>query len=380
MKIPYNKPYYTGKEVDYVRDALNRSSISGDGYYTDLVTKFIKQSFDANHVFMTTSATHALELACMLIGLGPGDEVVMPSYTFPSTANAVMLRGAKVVFAEINEDNLNIDTSDLANKVTTCTKAIIPVHYGGVACEMDYIMEIAEKNNIFIIEDAAQSVNAKYKNKFLGTIGHFGCYSFHGTKNYTSGEGGALTLNTTDNDFLFKAEVLRQKGTNRNQFIRGEVDKYSWVDIGSSYVPSDILMAVLYAQLSEMERISIKRKIIHEYYFTSFTEYEHRGLIKMVSIPPECRPNYHLFYILLPDEKRRDKVLRILAERNISAATHFMPLHSSPMGLKLGYRKQDLPLTQSIAERLIRLPMYTGMTEMEMENVKDNLTDILRVI
>lgn len=381
MNIPFNKVYYEGKELSYIKQAMKRGSISGDGYYTKLVTSFLKEKFFINKALMTTSATHALEMAAILIDIKSGDEVIMPSFTFPSTANAIMLRGGVPVFAEIEENTLNIDPLDIKRKITYRTKAILPVHYAGVSCHMDKIMEIATKNDLFVIEDAAQAVNSKYKNEFLGTIGHIGCYSFHGTKNYVSGEGGAIAINSNNTDLIKRAEIIRQKGTNRNEFLRGEVDKYSWVDIGSSYVPSDILMAMLYSQIQELDEIKAKRKVINDYYSKSIMKYIGKGIIeKSTYIPSECDSNYHLFYLIFRSENIRDKVICKLREREICALIHFMPLHSSKKGRELGYNTGDLPITEKVSECLLRLPMYTEMSLREMEYVIETLTQILEEI
>lgn len=379
MKIPFNKMFYSGQEMEYIKDVLEKGQISGDGCYTRYVTSFLENRFNIKKVLMTTSATHALEMAAMLIGLKPGDEVIMPSFTFPSTANAVMLQGAKPVFAEITESTLNIEPKDIENKITHKTKAIIPVHYAGIGCEMDKIMDIARKYNLYVIEDAAQGVNAKYKNKFLGTWGHIGCYSFHATKNYVSGEGGAVAINDLNSDLMEKAEIIRQKGTNRSQFIRGEIDCYSWVNIGSNYVPSDLLMAVLYAQLDQLDYIKFKRKLIYDYYWQHLAPYVKSGIIKrMVTIPQECDSNYHLFYLIFESEKIRDKVIKQLKDKGICAVIHFMPLHSSKMGQKLGYCPEALPLTENTSKCLVRLPMYTNMSEQEMDYVIKSLNIIFK--
>lgn len=373
MKIPFYAPYYSGKELAFIKDAMDRGQIGGDGFYTEKVTTFIEEKFNAKKVLMTTSATHAMEMAAMIIDIGPGDEVIMPSFTFPSTANAVILRGAKPVFAEVKEDTLNIDVEDVKRKITSRTKGIMPVHYGGIGCEMDKIMEIAKLKNLYVIEDSAQGVNGKYKEKYLGTCGHIGCYSFHGTKNFMSGEGGALLLNIDDHEMVEHMEIIRQKGTNRNQFIRGEVDKYSWVDMGSSYTPSDILMAFLYAQFQDMDYITSERKRIHDYYTHHLKGFVHEGIVKMSMVPKECDSNYHLFYLLFNNEKERDYVQDQLKNRGIQATIHFVPLHSSPMGQKLGYKREDLPTTERIGKGLLRLPMYTGMDEESLEYVVKNL-------
>jgi len=380
MQIPFNKIFYTGKETEYLNDAMTKGQICGDGYYTHLVSSMIEEKFHAHKALMTTSASHAMDMAALMVGLKPGDEVIMPSFTFPSTANAVLLRGAKVVFADIEEDTLNIDIKDVQRKITSSTRAVIPVHYGGICCDMDKLMDTAQESNLYIIEDAAHGVNAKYKGKYLGTLGHIGCFSFHSTKNYTCGEGGALLINTSKMGLVEKGEIIRQKGTDRSRYIRGEIDRYSWIDVGSSYVPSDILMAFLYAQLKELDSIRAKRKEIHDFYHMHLMEYAYNGVIKMSNIPKDSESNYHIFYILFNQEKDRDKVIDGLKSRGICTATHYVPLHSSPMGQKLGYKKEELPISEKAGSCLIRLPMYTSMTREEMEYIISNLEDILKEI
>lgn len=378
MKVPFNKTFYTGDELTYIEDALKRGQLTGDGYYTRLVSSLLEERFGIQKVVLTTSATHALEMATLLIGLQPGDEVIMPSFTFASTANAVALRGAKPIFAEIREDTLNIDLNDLERKITQKTKAIIPVHYAGISCEMDKISELAAAYQLFVIEDAAQGVNAKYQNKYLGTFGDIGCYSFHGTKDYISGEGGAIAINNQQLDFIQRAEIIAEKGTDRSRFLRGEIERYSWIDLGSSYRPSELLIAFLYGQLKEMEQIKSRRKLIFEYYQDQLKIHLRRGLIKrMPTVPKDCEPNYHLFYLLFSDGKLRDEVLFQLKKKGIAAVFHYIPLHSSPKGRELGYKVGDLPITEEIGRCLIRLPLYTGMTGVEMEYVVTELTNIL---
>ena len=377
MNISNNKPYFTGKELEYIADAIKRGSVSGDGYYTELVTSFIQERFKAKGVLMTTSGTHALEMACMLADLKPGDEVIMPSYTFPSAANAVMRMGARPVFADISEDTLNIDPADAAMKVTVRTKAIMPVHYGGISCDMDKINEIAKCNCLYVIEDAAQAVNSGYNGKYLGTVGHFGCYSFHGTKNLTSGEGGALLINTDDPEIIRRAGIIRQKGTNREDFLRGDSKRYCWVGLGSSYSPSDILMALLYSQLLEMNQIEKRREYIYNYYSRELNRFIDAGVIRTMFIPAGCKPNYHLFSLIFRNGSERDKVMYELNRRGICAVIHFIPLHSSPMGIKLGYRPEDLKITERAASCLLRLPMHTGLTQEELDIISENLSDIL---
>lgn len=377
MKIPYYKPYHSSKEKEYILDAINKSYISGDGFYTKQVSGFLEQRFGIVRTYMTTSATHALELASLIIDIVPRDEVIMPSFTFTSTANAIILRGGKPVFCDIDENTLNISPKEIENKLTYKTKAIIPVHYGGISCDMDSIMDIAKRNQLYVIEDAAQGVNAKYKGKYLGSIGHMGAFSFHGTKNYTCGEGGALLINTDDEAFMEKAEIVRQKGTDREKFLRGEVGVYSWVNKGSSYSPSDILMAMLMGQLEEMDKITEKRRFIHEYYADVLKNKALKHNIKLIHIPKECESNYHIFYLVFSNEVHRNYAMRELNSRGICATTHYVPLHSSKMGNSLGYKQDDLKVTEKVSQGLLRLPLYSDMTTQEMEYVAENLIDIM---
>lgn len=375
--IPNTKPFYTGVEQAYIAKAIAKGHISGDGFYTKQVAELMCASFHANRILMTTSATHALEMVALLIGLGPGDEVIMPSYTFSSTACAVMLRGAKPVFAEIKHDTLCIDPQAIEEKITSKTKAIICVHYAGVSCDMDEILDLARKHLLYVIEDAAQGVNAKYKGKYLGTLGDLGCYSFHSTKNYTCGEGGALLINKQDKAMLERAEIIRNKGTNRSQFLRGDVAKYTWTDIGSSYTPSEILMATLLAQLEAREEIQAKREVIYRYYRNHLPEHQAKGLFRTQYIPQACESNYHLFAVIFIEEEVRDKVMKILRSKGIEASIHFLPLHSSPMGQKLGYRPEDLPITEKVSSCLLRLPMYAALTEVELEYIVAHFKEAL---
>ena len=371
MKVPFNRPYITGIELKYVEDSIRNikrgRTISGDGYYTKKANEFFESRFGAKKALMTTSCTSALELATHLLNLKPGDEVIVPSFTFVSTVNPVLLVGARPVFAEIQEDTLNIDPDDIRQKLSAKTKAIYPVHYAGVACEMEEIMEIASEHDFAVVEDAAQGVNARYRNRYLGTIGDFGCYSFHETKNYVCGEGGALIINTDDKAVQERAEVIREKGTNRSKFYRGEIDKYTWVDIGSSYLPSDILAAFLYAQLEKLEEIQQQRLRVYNTYKEALKPFEEEGLLRLPIVPDYAQHNAHLFYVLFNDQGTRNTVIDSLKAKGIYAVFHYIPLHSAPMGMKLGYGEGDLPITESVSERLLRLPMYAGMTEEELE-------------
>ncbi len=381
MQIPFNRPYITGNELKYMKrvmDSLDTGGhISGDGIYTKKVQEFFQSRFGARKALMTTSCTTALELATFLLNLKPGDEVIVPSYTFSSTVNPVLLAGAKPVFADIQEDTLNIDPLDIRKKITKKTRAIYPVHYGGVSCVMDEIMEIAQDHDLKVVEDAAQGVNAKYKGKYLGTIGDFGCYSFHETKNYVCGEGGALLINVDDQKILERAEVLREKGTNRSKFYRGEVDKYTWVDIGSSYLPSDLLTAFLYAQMEKLDEIQQLRMHVWNSYYSALKPFEENGTIRLPIVPEYAEHNAHLFYVLFHDEQVRDHMMKQLKESGILAIFHYVPLHSAPLGLKLGNRKEDLPMTENISGRLLRLPMYAGISEKELNYTLNMLLKVL---
>ncbi|PKM86254.1 MAG: dTDP-4-amino-4,6-dideoxygalactose transaminase [Firmicutes bacterium HGW-Firmicutes-12] len=375
MQIPFNQPYYTGQEIEYIQDALAKRT-SGDGIYTQKAAELIEERIGCRRVLMTTSGTHALEMAANLLGLRPGDEVIMPSYTFPSTANSILMYGAKPVFADIDERTLTLDPDDVIRKLTPRVKAIFPVHYGGVACNMDRIMEIARCHKLLVVEDAAQGVNAKYHEKYLGTLGDMGCLSFHATKNYISGEGGALLVNTTNEAIWEKAKVIRQKGTDRERFLQGEVEQYSWVDWGSNYTPSDLLMALLSAQLEAMDEITALRKKIYDFYYEKLATFAKESL-RIIKIPLGYDSNYHLFYIILSSSQERLRVQKGLKEKGIDAFTHFVPLHLSPMGQSLGGWVGQLPVTERVSAGLLRLPLYAGMTRPECEYVVKALLEIL---
>ncbi|HBO16903.1 MAG: Lipopolysaccharide biosynthesis protein RffA [Candidatus Moranbacteria bacterium GW2011_GWE2_35_2-] len=371
MKILFNIPAYAGNELRYISEVFKNRKLSGDGEFTKKCSLLMEEKFNAKKVLLTTSGTHALDMAALLLNLKPGDEVIVPSYTFTSTANAFVLQGAIPIFVDIREDTLNIDENLIEEKITNKTKAIFVVHYAGVACEMDTIIKIAEKYKLYVVEDAAQGVNAKYKNKYLGTIGDLGIYSFHETKNYSCGEGGALVIN--NKKFIERAEIIREKGTNRSKFFRGEVNKYGWVDLGSSYLPSEIIAATLYAQLEKMDRIQKKRKSIFEYYYKKLRSLEEKKLLRLPSVPESCNQNYHMFYIVLPTEKRRNDLMRFLKTNNILAVFHYLPLHSSKMGRKFGYKKNDLKNTESLSSRILRLPFYYDLSKNEIDYVIKNI-------
>lgn len=375
MQIPFNRLFLTGRELELIRDAINRESITGAGYYTRMAQQWLEEKLLADKVFLTTSATGALEMAVLLCGLKPGDEVIMPSFTFVSTANAVLRSGARPIFAEINAQTFNLDVEDVARRINHNTRAIIPVHYAGVACDMDALLNLARSRDITIIEDAAQALNATYKGSYLGTIGELGCYSFHGTKNYTCGEGGALVINQAE--LKERAEVIWEKGTDRQRFLAGEVDRYTWRDIGSSFAPSDILAAFLCAQLQETSTITNRRQRVYQRYYRELKPLQEEGLLQLPNIPDYAEPNYHIFYIVLPSPVRRNMVMVELHNRGIAATFHFVPLHTSPMGARLGYKAGDFPLTEEFSNRLLRLPIYPDMSDTEQEYVIEQLRECL---
>lgn len=355
-RIPFNKPFIVGKELHNVAQAVSLGNIAADGHFTRKCSEFLERHSGAERVLMTPSCTASLEIAAQLCEVGPGDEVILPSYTFVSTASSFARFGAKPVFIDIRPDTLNLDETLLEAAISERTKAIFAVHYAGVACEMDAIMALAEARGIRVVEDAAQGVNATYKGRTLGGIGHLGAYSFHETKNYTCGEGGALCVN--DPALAPRSEILRDKGTNRQAFNRGEVDRYTWVDLGSSYVPSELSCAFLYAQLEQMERITERRREIYERYQSALAPLEARGLLRLPRVPDACAINYHMFYVLLADREAREGLIRHLKERGILAVFHYVPLHLSPMGRRYGYQDGTLPVTEDLSARLLRLPFY----------------------
>jgi dTDP-4-amino-4,6-dideoxygalactose transaminase len=370
--IPFNKPAIIGNELSYIAQSVLSGHTSGDGFFSKRCQRLMAERFGAEQVLMTTSCSAALEMCALLCALEPGDEVIMPSYTFVSTANAFALRGAKIIFVDIRADTLNMDETKLVDLVTDRTRVIVPVHYAGVACEMDKISEIAQDVGALVVEDAAQAVNAKYKGTFLGTIGDMGAFSFHETKNFICGEGGALLTNNLA--FRDRAEIIREKGTNRSQFFRGQVDKYTWMEIGSSYVPSDILSAFLFAQFEKMELITEKRRTIYELYTSLLQPLADHGLLQMPTIPQYCETNYHMFYVLLEDIDTRTRLIEHLRKDGILAVFHYVPLHSSPVGQKMGYRKEMLPITENLSERLLRLPMYYELADNDVRNVVSSIT------
>lgn len=368
MKISFNRPPFVGKETEYIREAVEKNGmICGDGPFTKKCSAWMREHFQTKQVLLTTSCTHALEMAAYLADIQPGDEVIMPSYTFVSTADAFVLRGASCVFVDIRPDTMNIDETKIEAAITEKTKAIVPVHYAGVACAMDEIMAIARKYNLKVIEDAAQGVNAYYKGKALGTIGDFGCYSFHETKNYSMGEGGAILFQ--DEKYLEPAEILREKGTDRSKYFRGQVDKYTWVGYGSSYLPSDMNAAYLWAQLEEAEKINDKRLAIWNYYNENLASLAREGLIEQPYVPEYATHNAHMYYIKVKDLETRTRLLEYLKEKGILSVFHYVPLHSSKAGREFGrFHGEDVYTTKE-SERILRLPMYYSLSMDEAAEV-----------
>ncbi len=372
--IPFNKPFVAGKELFYIAQAVTLGNLGGDGYYTKACSKFLEERFGIHKVLLTPSCTAALEMAAMLCRLQPGDEVLMPSYTFVSTASAFVREGARPVFVDIRADTLNIDENLIEAAITPRTKAICVVHYAGVGCEMNKIMEIAKRRNLIVIEDAAQGVNGSYSGRPLGSIGDMGCYSFHETKNFICGEGGALCINNPH--FVERAEIIRDKGTDRQKFFRGQVDKYTWVDVGSSFVPSELCSAFLYGQLEEMERISSQRRVVFEFYEDNLREFVSSGTLSLPVIPTTCQSNYHLFYVIARSEAKRWNILKSLKRDGINAVFHYVPLHSSPIGKELGCNS-SLPITEDLSLRLLRLPLYFTLSRADQTRVVNCLRHAL---
>lgn len=372
--INFNVPPFTGKEMDYIKECVENQKICGDGKYTKLCNEWIEQKTGTAKSLLTTSCTHATEMAALLADIQPGDEVIMPSYTFVSTADAFVLRGAKPIFVDIRPDTMNIDEKLIEQAITEKTRAIVPVHYAGVACEMDTIMDIAKKHNLFVIEDAAQGIMASYKGKALGAIGDFGCYSFHETKNYSMGEGGALLIK--DSKYIDDAEIIREKGTNRSRYYRGQIDKYTWVNAGSSYLPSDMNAAYLYAQLELADQINEARLKVWNTYYEGLKPLMEAGKIELPVVPEGCVHNAHMFYIKAQDINERTELIDFLKEINkIHAVFHYIPLHTSPAGLKFGEFRGEDKYTTKESERLLRLPLYYGLTEDENHYIIDKVKE-----
>jgi dTDP-4-amino-4,6-dideoxygalactose transaminase len=365
--IPFNVPPYLGIEQENIQKVLDNRKFCGDGQFTKECTQWFKENTGTIQALLTTSCTHAIEMAAILSEIRSGDEIIMPSYTFVSTANAFVLRGAKIVFVDIRPDTMNIDEKLIEAAITQKTKAIVPVHYAGVSCEMDTILDIAKKNNLRVIEDAAQGIGAKYKDKFLGTIGDMGCYSFHETKNVSCGEGGALLIQ--DETLVERAEIIREKGTDRSKFCRGQIDKYTWVDIGSSYLPSEFNAAYLYAQLQNIEKINDDRLKSWNFYYSALLSLVHDGFIDLPFIPHECKHNGHMFFIKVKDLEERSNLIYYLKANDIQSVFHYIPLHSSPAGKQYGMFFGIDKWTTNESERLLRLPMYYGLTRSDSEKV-----------
>ena len=369
IRIPFNRPFATGKEIEYIRAAIAAPKFSGDGRFAAECHRILEQSLDVQKALLTTSCTHALEMAALLLNVGPGDEVIVPSFAFPSTANAFALRGARPVFVDVRADTLNIDESQIEQHITTRTKAIFLVHYAGVGCEMDTVMPIARRHAVAVVEDNAHGLYGKYCGRYLGTFGELATLSFHETKNFSCGEGGALLIN--DAQLNERAEILREKGTDRSRFFRGKVDKYTWVDIGSSYLPSDLLAAFLRAQLEHRDEIQSRRRQIWEAYSRELASWAEANGIRLPIVPSECEQTYHMFYVIMPTFDTRQALISHLASCGILAVFHYLPLHLSPMGLRFGGRQGDCPVTEDLSDRLLRFPFFTGMSSSEQSQVID---------
>lgn len=371
--IPFNKPPYIGKEKEYILQAVDKGHISGDGHFTKKCAEKLEAMTGTNRALLTTSCTHATEMAALLAGINPGDEVIMPSYTFVSTADAFVLRGAVPVFVDIRPDTMNIDENLIESAITDKTRAIVPVHYAGVGCEMDTIMDIARRRNLMVIEDAAQAIESYYDGKALGTLGDFGCFSFHETKNISMGEGGALLIRNAD--MIEEAEIIREKGTNRAKFFRGQIDKYTWVNYGSSYLPSDMNAAYLWAQLENIEMIQKYRLNVWNMYYNGLSGLRDDGRIELGYIPDKCTNNAHMFYLKARDLEERTALLNFLKSKDIMAVFHYVPLHSAPAGHKFGrFNGQDVYTTKE-SERLVRLPLFYGITDEEVGYIIDSVKE-----
>jgi len=371
MRIPFNHYQIQGNEIKYIKEAIASGHISGDGKFTNKCNSYFEKLLGVKKCLLTTSCTDALEMAGLLIGLKPGDEIIVPSFTFVSTINAFVLHGAKPIFIDIRCDTLNMDETQLENLITHKTKAIVPVHYAGVGCEMNTIMDIANHYKIPVVEDNAHGLFGKYKGKYLGTFGTFSTQSFHETKNISCGEGGSLNIN--DSKYITRAEIIREKGTNRSRFFRGMVDKYTWVDIGSSFLPSDILAAILYAQLEQHDKTQAKRKMIWEYYNENLKDWAHKNSVGLPNIPENCDQAYHMFYLIMSSHKQRSALIEHLKENDIMAVFHYLPLHLSDMGEKFGYKIGEFPVTEKMSEYLIRLPFFNDISENDLLTVVDTV-------
>ncbi len=376
FKIPFNKPHLTHKELGYISNAYSMGQLSGDGFYTQKCHQWLGKNIGSKKALLTHSCTAAMEMMAILINIKQGDEVIMPSFTFSSTANAIVLRGGIPVFVDIRPDTLNINEHLIENAITKKTKAIFVVHYAGVGCEMDKIKAIAKKHKLFVLEDAAQGILSKYKNQYLGTIGDMGAFSFHETKNIISGEGGALLINNSK--FIDRAEIIREKGTNRDQFFRGQVDKYTWVDLGSSYLPGEMMAAFLLAQFEQARELTKKRLNIWKKYYKNLSVLEKRGVLKRPMIPSYCEYNGHLFYIITENLKTRNRLIDFLKTRGILSVFHYIPLHSSPAGKKYTRFVGDMEVTDKISNTLLRIPLFYDITEKEIDYIVKSINDFFK--
>jgi len=373
MFVRFNRPFLSGKEFEFIRQAVVEAKLSGDGQFTRKCHALLEGELGVGKALLTTSCTHALEMAAILLEIKPGDEVIIPSFTFVSAANAFVLRGASPVFADARPDTLNLDETKLEKLITPRTKAIVAMHYAGVGCEMDAILEVAGRHGVPVVEDNAHGLFGKYKGRYLGKLGCLATLSFHETKNFTCGEGGALLIN--DLQYLERAEIIREKGTQRSRFFRGEVDKYTWVDIGSSYLPAEILAAFLYAQLEAREAIQSMRKRIWEYYAEHLQEWARNSGIQLPAVPSHCEQPYHMFYLLVPSLPVRQALIAHLAAREVNSVFHYLPLHLSSMGRSFGGKEGDCPVTEDVSDRLLRLPFYNELTEADQARVIAGLKD-----
>ncbi|MBA63886.1 MAG: dTDP-4-amino-4,6-dideoxygalactose transaminase [Planctomycetaceae bacterium] len=373
--VPFNRPYLTGYELDYVSQAIENGDLSGDGLFTHRCCELLEERLDSHRVLLTPSCTAALEISMLLLDLAEGDEVILPSFTFVSSANAVVLAGGVPVFVDVDPGTLNLDPLQVASAITERTRAIMPVHYAGVGCDMDALMALARNHDLVVVEDAAQALNSFYDQKALGTIGNLGTFSFHQTKNFSCGEGGALCVN--DESLIDRAEVIREKGTNRSRFLKGHVDKYTWVDRGSSYLQGELAAAFLYGQLGAMDVITQRRQQCYQTYKQQLTSLMEKGLLQLPVIPEHCQSNYHLFHILLPTPEQRDALLKHLNAMGIHAVFHYVPLHNSPAGIRFAGKEVSLPVTESISARLLRLPIYPNLESDLQQLVVDEIRSFL---
>ncbi len=367
LRVDFNRPVIVGNEMKYIQEAIDNGHLSGDGVFTKKCHALLEQVFSIPKVLLTTSCTHALEMAAILLEVQPGDEVILPDFTFVSTINAFVLRGAIPTFIDIRPDTLNVDESKIERAISSRTKIILPVHYAGVGCEMDEILKIAHAHNLAVVEDNAHGLFGKYKGRFLGTFGSLAAQSFHETKNFTSGEGGAILIN--DSALIERAEIIREKGTDRSRFFRGQVDKYTWVDLGSSYLPSELLTAFLFAQLEQHEKIQAHRKQVWEIYFAGLRDWADAHEVRLPFVPDHCEQSYHMFYMLLPNLSLRQGLINHLRGLGIYSVFHYLPLHVSEMGKKFGGKPGDCPVTERVSDQLIRLPFHNGLTSSEQEMV-----------